>query len=103
MPPNYREQQGHALSASERRGALFLVGALVLSGLGVGAWAGTRGGPSAQGPCVSVVVPRSMGGTYITHCGRDARSWCAGLAPGRGALASAAYGACRRSGLPTAG
>ena len=100
MPPNYRQQRGEPLSRRERR-ALSIVGAaVVLAGAGVGVWElVTPGGAGSGRGCVSVVVPSSTGGGTITHCGTDARSWCAAQASAHGPLAQLARNACRRADL----
>jgi hypothetical protein len=101
MPPNYREQQGRSLSANERKGAMMLVGTLAAAAVGVGVWAGvSTGGAPAGSKCVSVVVPSSTGGGYITRCGARARAWCATEPTGTGQLATLALQACRAEGLP---
>lgn len=103
MPPNYREQQsdqGRPLSGHERKGALALASALVLTGAGLGVWAGVGGGQATpKGPCVTVVLASSTGGADVTHCGTQARSWCAAEARTTGPLAALARKACRAKGL----
>ncbi|HET9058774.1 MAG TPA: hypothetical protein VFN61_02550 [Acidimicrobiales bacterium] len=99
MPPNYREQQGRPLSTNERKGALALVGALVLAGLGVGAWGIASGGNHQHGPCVTMVVPGPTGGGYVTRCGTTARQWCQTQVTAAGPLVAQALTNCRQAKL----
>ena len=103
MPPNYRQQQGQALTRNERRGTV-VVGAVVLvAGAGLGIWTlvgGASGaGTSPKGPCVSVAIPSSTGGGEVRQCGDDARKWCAAEATGSGLVASEVKAACKHAGL----
>jgi hypothetical protein len=102
MPPNYealRATPPARLAPNQRRWVWAVAGALVISGVGVGAWAAAGGG-SPTGKCVTVVVASSTGGIYAQHCGADARKWCAteATAP-NGAIALKGRAACRREGF----
>ncbi len=102
MPPNYRQQQGQALTRNERRGTVVLGAAVLLAGAGLGIWALAGGGSattSQKGPCVSVDIPSSTGGGEVRQCGDDARTWCATEATGGGLVASEVKAACKRAGL----
>lgn len=99
MPPNYR--QDVPLARHERKAAAALVAALVMVGALLAVWeaTGLGGGGKVGGPCVNVVIASSTGGATVTHCGKDARSWCAAEAKTTGAFALQAQAACRRSDL----
>jgi len=55
------------------------IAAVVIVVVGVSAWAITQAAsaPTSQHGCVNVVVPGSMGGGVLTHCGATACAWCA--------------------------
>jgi hypothetical protein len=101
MPPNYRQQQGKALTSNERRGTVVLGATVLVAGLGIGIWALASGGgaKSQKGPCVSVVIASSTGGGMVRQCGADAHSWCATEATGTGPEAREVVAQCRRAGL----
>jgi hypothetical protein len=105
MPPNYRQQQGQALTRNERRGTVVLGAVVLLTGAGLGIWAlagggsASGGGSNAKGPCVSVDIPSSTGGGEVRQCGEDARKWCATEATGSGLVASEVKAACKHAGL----
>ena len=104
MPPNYRQQQGQALTSNEKRGTVVLGAVVLLTGAGLGIWAlvggGSGGGStSVKGPCVSVAIPSSTGGGEVRQCGDAARQWCATEATGSGLVASEIKAACRHAGL----
>jgi hypothetical protein len=110
MPPNYRQQQGHELTSNEKRGTVVLGAVVLLAGAGLGVWAlagggsgGSGSGTSAKGPCVSVGIPSSTGGSEVRQCGDDARKWCAAEATGSGLVASEVKAACKHAGLLAAG
>lgn len=84
----------------------WLVGAVVIVVAAVSAWVITQttGAPASAKGCVNLVVPGSMGGGVISHCGAAARSWCASEARQSDRLAQLALVQCRLAeGGPKAG
>ena len=84
----------------------WLVAAAVIAVAGASAWAITQASsaPLSSNGCVNVVVPGSMGGGVLNHCGANARSWCAGEYRDSDRLAQLAVVQCRLAGIgPRAG
>ena len=76
--------------------------ALVLAAiLAATAWAVIRpsSAPVSRNGCVSVVVPGSMGGGLLHHCGTAARAWCQAEFARSDVLARLGQPQCRNAGL----
>jgi len=74
---------------------LAVVGVVATLGLGGGIFAAVdRGGSSARGRCVTVVIPTTVGGSTIRKCGASAARFCRAEAPGHPRIGEA----CRREG-----
>lgn len=99
MPPNYRQQQGQPISAHERRGFIFLVGAIVACAIGLGAWVVTNdfGKPQPK-DCVTVTIGGPTGGGYIGACGAKAKPWCRTESTAAGETGILVTKACRKAG-----
>jgi hypothetical protein len=78
-----------------------LVAAVVIIVVAASAWAITQAAsaPASSHGCVNVVVPGSMGGGVLTHCGAAARRWCASEYRQSDSLARLAATQCRLAGL----
>ena len=94
---------GHAQRISQpltrlQRRLLAVVAIIVAGTL---AWAITQAAsaPASRHGCVALVVPGSMGGGVLTHCGAAARSWCASEYRQSDPLARLAATQCRLAGL----
>ena len=88
------------MARSERRAGWAVAVAVVVIGAGLGLWQVISGGGAApKGPCVSINIASSTGGAFVSHCGADARTWCAAEAKATGEVAGQARAACRRKGL----
>ncbi len=73
---------------------------MVAIGAGLGIWqvaGGNRPGP--KGPCVDINIASSTGGALVSHCGTEARTWCAAETKATGVVAGLAQAACRKKGL----
>ncbi len=94
---------GHAQRISEPLTRLQrrLIAVVVIIVAGVSAWAITQAAsaPASRHGCVTVVVPGSMGGGVLSHCGAAARSWCASEHRQGDPLALLAAKQCRLAGL----
>lgn len=100
MPPNYRQQQGHAITSAERKGAVVLAGFVVACASGLGAWGLTGGfGTASTQKCVYVVVGSATGGGDLRTCGSAAKPWCATESTAPGDLGPAVLKACRQQGF----
>jgi hypothetical protein len=99
---------GHAQRISKPLTRLqrWLVGSVLVVVAGVSAWAITQAAsaPVSSNGCVNLVVPGSMGGGVVAHCGTSARSWCASEYRQRDRFARLAVVQCRLAGIgPKAG
>jgi hypothetical protein len=98
---------GHAqrLSQPLTRMQRRLVAAVVIIVVGASAWAITQAAsaPASRNGCVNLVVPGSMGGGVLSHCGAAARSWCASEYRQSDPLALLAAVQCRLAGIARAG
>jgi hypothetical protein len=93
------ERLGTPLSQREKRVGLGLGALLVAVALGIGIYSLlTRSSSTPQAGCVSVTFAASLGGTKVTKCGQDARTFCqeqSGHSP-------QVLTACKQAGFPTA-
>jgi hypothetical protein len=99
---------GHAQRISKPLTRLqrWLVGGVLVVIAGVSAWAITQAAsaPTSSNGCINLVVPGSMGGGIVSHCGAAARSWCASEYRQSDRVAALAVAQCRRAGIgPKAG
>jgi hypothetical protein len=68
----------------------------VVSAVSILAWLHTRAtGDGGGGPCVSVVIPSTMGGATIKRCGAAAQRFCR-----ENTRDAQIASACRREGFP---
>lgn len=99
MPPNYRQQQGKALTLPERKGAFVLAGVILACAIGVGGWEASHSlGASHSQKCVSVVLGSSTGGGQVGACGAHALDWCRTESSAPAPVGPEVKLACRRAG-----
>jgi hypothetical protein len=83
----------------------WLVVVVLVAIAGGSIWAFTASSdPVSANGCVNLVIPGSMGGGVISHCGAAARNWCTDETRQSDRLAVLARMQCRRAGIgPKAG
>ena len=94
---------GHAQRISQPLTRLqrWLVAVVLIIVAGASAWAITQAAsaPASRHGCINLVVPGSMGGGVLTHCGAAARAWCSSEYRQSDPLARLAATQCRLAGL----
>ena len=93
---------GHSqrLAQPLTRGQRWMIAVVLAAVAGVAIWAfAAPSAPVSRDGCVNVVVASSTGGGLLTHCGAEARAWCASEFARSDILALRIQAQCRLAGL----